>query len=129
MLHAGDLVDLEVFTPYTAGIDFKAVAGNMDSDWTRSRLPQSRLLEVGGFRLGLAHGWGAPEGIERRLLGVFNDKPDIIIHGHTHKPRFDKIGEVLFFNPGSPVDLRFTKRGTVGRLTLGEEIEAEIISL
>ncbi|MDP8254119.1 MAG: metallophosphoesterase family protein [Candidatus Alcyoniella australis] len=129
VLHAGDLIDLEVFEPYARDCELLMVAGNMDSAYTRSRLPQTRMIELEGRRIGLAHGWGAPEGIEQRLLGLFDEPPELLVHGHTHCARIERIGDVTFFNPGSATDPRFTPRPSVGIIEINGGIKPRVIEL
>ena len=64
ILHAGDITSLELLDELGAIAPVHAVAGNMDSETTLSTLGERRVLELGGHRVGLIHGWGAP-GISR----------------------------------------------------------------
>jgi uncharacterized protein len=46
----------------------------------------------------------AREGLKFRLVHIPPETPpddvDVVLHGHTHVPRNEKRGGVLFFNPG-----------------------------
>lgn len=54
----------------------------------------------------------------------------IVIAGHSHKPRNEWIGDVLYFNPGGAGPRRFTLPITVGRLQVSEDgVVGEIIEL
>ena len=33
-------------------------------------------------------------------------KPDLVVFGHSHMPLYERQGNVVLFNPGSPVDPR-----------------------
>jgi putative phosphoesterase len=121
ILHAGDIVETEVLEAFS-GKELIAVHGNMDSSRIKQSLPQSRLLTLEGFKIGLVHGWGAPMGIEKRVRSVF-DEVDAIVFGHSHKPCNRVIDGVLFFNPGAYGGGFFRPgAGSVGILTLGDTI-------
>ena len=54
----------------------------------------------------------------------------VVIAGHSHKPRNEWIGDVLYFNPGGAGPRRFTLPITVGRLEVNEGgVSGEIIEL
>ena len=128
LLHAGDHVELEVFDSLVADKEFIGVAGNMDFDSVRAVLPVKRVVTFEGFRIGMIHGWGAPWGMEKRIVGEF-EQVDCIVFGHTHQALCERHGDVLFFNPGSPTDNRFAKYRSIGFLELGDTIEGTIVKL
>lgn len=127
IIHAGDITELAVLESFP-GMEVVAVCGNMDSPEVKRQLPAQRILQVGGFKIGLIHGWGAPQGIEERIRKEFNEV-DCIIYGHTHTPAVNKRGEILFFNPGSFSASLFSSRRSVGLLKIEEKIGGEIIYL
>ena len=127
ILHAGDIVEMEVLD-FFYDKDVRMVAGNMDSSTIKQRTPSKMVIEVTNFNIGLIHGWGAPKGIEDRIKNEFQNI-DVLVYGHTHNAAsFSKDG-ILFFNPGSPTDSRFTTRNTIGILEIGEQIVPHIITL
>lgn len=126
ILHAGDIVDesvLEVFKEK----EIIAVCGNMDSPYLKKSMPTKRVIDVAGRRIGLIHGWGNPEGIEKRVAAEFGDGADCVVFGHTHVPQARVIDGVFFFNPGSLTDRRFTEKNTIGILEIGEKIGGTIL--
>jgi putative phosphoesterase len=127
ILHAGDLVDVDILEAFP-GKEVRAVYGNMDSDEVRKRLPESLLLEVNGFKVGLIHGWGMPFGLEKKIRKKFGDL-DCIVFGHTHHACNKIRDRVLYFNPGSATDRRFTKQNSVGILEIGDRISGRIIEI
>jgi putative phosphoesterase len=127
ILHAGDLVDLRVLDIFT-GKEVKAVYGNMDNYWVKEKLPEQVLFNIKGFKFGLIHGWGAPWGIEEKILAKIGDV-DCIVYGHTHKPANHKIDNVLFFNPGAAVDRRFAASPTIGIIEIDKEVVGRIINI
>ena len=121
IIHAGDFVGSEVFEELKRLGEVRAVHGNVDSMKLRGLLPEKELLIVGGRKIGVAHGWGSPEGIEQRVRGLFDDV-DIIIYGHSHRAKIEQIGGVLFFNPGPGYQ-------SFGILTINGDVKGEIISI
>jgi uncharacterized protein len=99
IVHAGDFVGSQVLEGLKRLGEVKAVHGNMDSMELRGLLPEKELLVAGGKKIGIIHGWGGPEGIEQKVRERFGDV-DIIIYGHSHRANIERIGDVLFFNPG-----------------------------
>ncbi len=57
VIHAGDLVSDDILLVIKKPVI--AVRGNMDF---RSTLPLKRVLEVDGRKIGVIHGYGAPQG-------------------------------------------------------------------
>jgi hypothetical protein len=127
ILHAGDVVDPQALDVF-AGRKVLLVAGNMDSPAIRDAAPVKRIIPVGEFTLGLIHGWGAPDGIEDRIIREF-DAIDALIYGHTHRATSRMKNGVLFFNPGSATDRRFAPFTSIGMLEIGRQIKPSIIPL
>jgi hypothetical protein len=127
ILHAGDFVDWSIVEYLSSLKELIAVCGNMDPPDIRKAFPHKKIIEMGGFRIGLIHGGGAPFGIESRVRKEF-DEVDTIVYGHTHTPANHQVKNILFFNPGSPTR-SFIHRATLGILHIGEKIEGEIIKI
>jgi predicted phosphodiesterase len=70
-LHAGDVVTLAVLRELEAFAPVEAVYGNMDEPALAEVLPERRVVEVGGARIGLVHIPGARAGREERLMTWF----------------------------------------------------------
>jgi len=128
ILHAGDILELSALDDLEKIAKTEAVRGNMDYADVLSSLPAKRILEIGGFRIGLAHGWGPPQGLIERLSKEFG-KVDCVVFGHTHVPTIEKVNETLFFNPGSPTDKVFAVCNSFGFLEINDEIKPEIVQL
>ncbi len=129
ILHAGDLVDLITLDLLGVIAPVKAVAGNMDLPETKSALPAKLKIELGGFTVGLIHGWGAPTGMRKRIGKSFSGKLDCCVYGHTHHPEILMENGVLFFNPGSATDRVFAPYCSVGLLKIDKTISGEIVRL
>jgi len=133
IVHSGDFQTIEVVNTLAGYGNFIGVAGNMDSDDVTDKLPERIILNIKNndkeFKIGITHGFGAPEGLAERVLNFFEEKLDCIIFGHSHKPFNKKINNTLMFNPGSPTDTVFTTINTFGILKINDEIKGEIIEI
>ena len=129
IIHAGDLVDIIVLRKLQGFCpDVKAVCGNMDQEEAREELPEKMVFDVSGFTIGLTHGYGSPDQLTKRLAEVFKkDKVDVIIFGHSHQPMNEKIGDILYFNPGSPTDTVFAPYASYGIIEINCKIKARIV--
>lgn len=127
IFHAGDLIDLAILD-FFGEKDVRAVFGNMDNQRVKEVLPEQLLMEIGGFKIGLIHGWGSPEGLERKLAQRLGPL-DCIVFGHTHSPVNRVINGIYFFNPGSAMDKRFARDKSIGILEIGQDIRGRIITL
>ena len=86
--HLGDVCDPGILqTIETFGPPVTIVRGNCDSnsDW-----PPIMDLKRNGIRFRLVH---IPPDREPENV-------DVVLHGHTHVPRNERQGSVLFLNPG-----------------------------
>lgn len=128
ILHAGDLTSLDLLEAFT-GKKVVAVAGNMDSLEVRKQLREKEVVEAGGFKIGLIHGWGSPNGLEKRVAACF-EGVDCVVFGHSHRPCNQIMDGVLLFNPGAfSSGILSMRGGSIGLLHIGEGIEGEIIKI
>ena len=79
---------------------FYAVCGNCDYS---AAAPEELTLELGGKRIYLLHGHtkNVKSGDGALLAAANSRRADIVLYGHTHIPRFERIGGVYLLNPGS----------------------------
>lgn len=124
ILCAGDceipdvLYELEAIAPVTA------VLGNCDySPLLTQNLDPVANFSLGGVRFYMVH---RPQDV--RNVG---DDVDVIVHGHTHVPRLEKIGKQLWINPGSPTKPRGGSMPTVAVMNVrdGKIQNIEFITL
>ena len=129
IFHAGDLTDISVLNVFQ-GKKIHAVHGNMCHASSRGQLSSKKIIQVGTFNIGLLHGMGCRYDLVDCLLREFSEEVDCIVSGHTHVPRWEQIGPVLFINPGSFTGTgRYGAPGTYAILEVGEELRGNIFSL
>lgn len=127
ILHAGDVGAPQILDGFL-DVPLVAVRGNTDA--VNASLPEQRVLELAGYRIGLMHGWGPLAGLETRVLGEFSGvRLDCLIYGHSHYPVCRRDGGLLLFNPGSPTDRRSAPWHSVGVLESGQTLVGRILAL
>ena len=130
IVHAGDFVTAAVLAEIESiGPPVAAVHGNVDDYTLRRDLPEERVLEVAGARVGLVHDAGPARGRLGRLRRRFPDA-DAAIFGHSHLPLHDREGGFQVFNPGSPTERRRAPHRSMGMATVDQgEIRFELVQL
>jgi len=131
IFHAGDFVRWEVLRELENLATVHGVRGNMDEPRIRRLLPESKVVEVQGKKIGLCHGSGSPHKLGERLYRKFGKKCDALIFGHTHAPFNQRIDDTLLFNPGSlSGNLVQPFAATYGVLTIeGDDVWVEIFEI
>ncbi len=126
IIHAGDMTSLSIYD-YLSNWDIRAVRGNMDDLELQNYLPEKRIEEIEGKKIGVIHGRGSPYGLSDLVFKEFQHV-DIIIFGHSHIPFYEKKGNVGMFNPGSYKGLA-GQPGTVGIIEIGDSLRFEHINV
>jgi uncharacterized protein len=118
--HAGDWGTEEVLNGLAQLGPLVAVNGNAPDD---QRYPMTVERTIGRLRVGMIHNLDARW---QRWAGEF----DVVIHGHTHRWRDERVGRTRFINPGTATRPQFggTER-TMARLTFGDELQVEKLLL
>lgn len=139
IIHAGDVVEMNVIQDLRSIAEVIAVYGNMCSAEVQEEFPYKCVVHVNGFKIGVVHGHGPVDRVQvkEHAFQEFkreNIAVDCIIFGHTHHPENEVIDGILFFNPGSAVENKTLAENTVGILMVGHKssggiIKGEIISI
>ncbi|MHB0775902.1 metallophosphoesterase family protein [Halomonas sp. WWR20] len=120
IVHLGDVGDEVILARLADMAPLFTVRGNIDTQPWAERLPATQALIVNGWRLHLVHN-----------IADYADEPcDAVLHGHSHKPRNEWVGNRLLFNPGGAGKRRFKLPITLGKLWVNEQcLRGEIIPL
>jgi putative phosphoesterase len=114
ILHAGDFTAASVLDELEAlGPPVAAVHGNVDGADVRARLPERRVVEAAGTRIGMVHDAGPATGRLARQRAAFAGC-EAVVFGHSHMPLHETADGFQIFNPGSPTDRRRQPRHTMG---------------
>jgi putative phosphoesterase len=116
LLHAGDFSTLEVLRELEAiGPPVVGVHGNVDSADLRRLLPEERVVDADGARIGMIHDAGPRTGRLERMRRRFGDRADVVVFGHSHMPLHEQAPDGFqILNPGSPTERRRAPRHTMG---------------
>jgi len=108
IVHAGDLITLEVVKELERIASVIAIHGNMDPPKVKEKLPQAVCLKIYGWKMGVIHDSVFPPVGWRMKKIAKENHLDILIFGHTHRP-FLKSKDTLIINPGSPTNPLWSK--------------------
>jgi putative phosphoesterase len=130
LLHAGDVTRREVLLGLARVAPVVAVRGNNDDGPFGEALPAWARVELGGIRALVVHET-APGRPARDLAGLLaRERPDLVVHGHSHRPGAARAAGVLFLNPGSAGPRRFSLPRTACVLDVaGRRVRASWIDL
>lgn len=130
LIHAGDFDSWETYEAFASRFPLTAVIGNRDQFPASDEVPERRILEVGGFRIGITHGFGPPSGAAKRTAKAWKDGAvDLLIFGHSHEAGVFDLDGLRLLNPGSPTDTHYCDCRTYAILELDDEIGIEIHNL
>ncbi len=128
IIHAGDLTDASVMDAF-AGKAVYAVHGNCCGRSSRMTFPRQLFFRLGAFHIGLIHGDALGPDSDAALWHLFPEA-DCIICGHTHTPRCERFGPMLFLNPGAfQENSPYGRPGTYAILELGAEPHAHLFEI
>ena len=132
IIHAGDVCDIKTLKLLKKLAPTKAVQGNMDEMPVKKELPIKEIIDCGNIKIGVTHGHigDTREALKNAQALFKNDKMDVVIFGHSHLALSQKIGNCLYFNPGSPNDSVRAKFFSYGLISVeAGKIKAEIVKI
>lgn len=124
IVHAGDVGSQAVLARLEAIAPVVAVRGNIDTGELEWRLPDTAAPRFGDHRLLISHKKPA------KAADLPQDA-DVVITGHTHRAAVERVGDVLFINPGSAGGHNRDGRGPTAALLdlAAQPLTATIIDL
>jgi len=130
VIHAGDIVTMDVVDELSAEKPVEAVSGNMDGFAVSGKLPGKRVVVADGYRIGVTHGAGPVSSIEDRVMRIFeDDNVDCIVFGHSHRALVKHVNGILLVNPGSPTDRTYTKSNSFAIIDTDPDLRADIVDI
>ena len=115
IIHAGDIGTPEVIEGLRRIAPTTAIRGNIDAGGWATDYPDAELVVLGGRALYVLHN------LEEIKLDPAASGFDVIISGHSHRPRIETKTGVLYLNPGSAGPRRFKLPIAVAILVLSDQ--------
>ena len=129
ILHAGDLTSMEVIDELEKIAPTIAIQGNMDRA-AGIILPNAKVIEAEGIKIGIAHGEVYPRADTQQLLYLAKQlDADILVTGHSHQPKIEQIDGVLLLNPGSPIVPRLADRTVMLLEINNKDVDVEVVKI
>jgi putative phosphoesterase len=123
IIHAGDIVGATILDALLKIAPVTAVRGNNDKGAWADTLSQYEVLEVDGVAIYILHDIAELE-LDPAAAGF-----RVVVSGHSHRPRVEERGGVLYVNPGSAGPRRFKLPIAAGELRVADgNVEAHLVS-
>jgi putative phosphoesterase len=112
IIHAGDIGRADVLAGLRRIAPLTAIRGNVDTgDWAKE-YPDTQVVRLGERSFYALHDLQELQ-IDPAGCGI-----DVVVSGHSHRPRVETIDGVLYLNPGSAGPRRFKLPITLATLEL-----------
>ncbi len=131
ILHAGDIGNHTIIEELGLIAPTTAVRGNNDKEGPASQYPLEATETLAGCRVLLTHQVKLPKDPKAKALRDYLDSGvEVVVFGHSHIALQERLGPVLFFNPGAAGKRRFKVVPSIGFLTIEEGgVEGRIVAL
>jgi len=124
IVHAGDIGDPDILRALAEIAPVTAVRGNNDTGLWASRIRETAVLRVGEVSIYVLHNLDELD-LDPAAAGF-----QIVVSGHSHRPRCESRSGVLFINPGSAGPRRFRLPVCVGHLVIsGAAVSSRLLEL
>src|SRR3954468_16246526 len=114
IVHAGDIGRPEIVDALRRIAPVTAIRGNVDSGAWAREYPDTILLRLAGKSIYVLHDL-------KTLQADPGAGIDVIVSGHSHVPKIETVGSVLYLNPGSAGRRRFNLPITLATLAVTPE--------
>jgi putative phosphoesterase len=128
IIHSGDFVRKKAYDEFSGMNWLEAVHGNMDEPELKNMLPERKVIEIEGIKIGLIH--QAALSLQDTIGARYMAKEmgvDVLVFGHIHKPVIEK-SDVLLACPGSPTAPRLSDPSAIELVIEGGNISGKILT-
>ena len=115
IIHAGDIGAAEVIEGLRRIAPVTAIRGNVDRGAWAAEYPQTEFVKLGGRFFYVIHD------VNELDLDPVAGGIDVVVSGHSHRPKIETVDGVLYLNPGSAGPRRFTLPIALATLELGAD--------
>ena len=124
IIHAGDIDTPEIIDTLKTIAPVFPVRGNMDRNPYGAALHKYEIVEMNGISIYVIHDLYQLD-LDPAVAGF-----EVVVSGHSHRPKIQYREDVLYINPGSAGPRRFTLPISVGMLEIEDgRITPKIIEL
>ncbi len=110
IIHGGDIGSPDIVPALRCIAPVSAIRGNVDTGAWADEFPETRTVRFADRSIFVLHDLKTLES-DPIALGI-----DVVISGHSHVPKIETIGGVLYLNPGSAGRRRFKLQITLATL-------------
>ena len=123
IVHAGDIGE-NILEPLSTLAPVTAVRGNNDRAPWAHRIAETEQLRFGEVTLHVLHDL-SDLALDPKAAGI-----DVVVTGHSHRPKVDRRSGVLYVNPGSAGPVRFNLPVSVALMQIvGKDVTVRIVEL
>lgn len=115
IIHAGDIGGPEVIAGLRELAPTTAIRGNVDRGKWADDHPHTEWLTLGGRSIYVLHNLNELD-LDPAAAGL-----DMVVSGHSHRPKIETVDGVLYLNPGSAGPRRFTLPIALATLELSSD--------
>ncbi|MDB5568439.1 MAG: hypothetical protein JWP84_5005 [Tardiphaga sp.] len=115
IVHGGDIGRADIIAALRRIAPVTAIRGNVDTGAWADEFPETWTVRLADRSIFVLHDLKALQ-IDPVALGI-----DIVVSGHSHVPKIETIGGVLYLNPGSAGRRRFKLPITLATLDVTRE--------
>jgi putative phosphoesterase len=112
IVHVGDIGSPNVIAGLQRIAPVIAIRGNVDTGHWAEQYPETQMVTLGRCCIYVLHD------IQTLQFDPVSSGIDVVVCGHSHRPRIETIGGVHYLNPGSAGPRRFNLPITVATLDL-----------
>lgn len=124
IIHAGDIGSPEVMAALERIAEVRAIRGNNDRDAWARRWPETDIVQVGAVSIYVLHDLAQID-LDPRAAGI-----QVVISGHSHRPKAERRDGLLYLNPGSAGPRRFKLPICLARMRIaGTEVGYDFVDL
>jgi len=124
IIHGGDIDEPTILRELSLIAPVTAVRGNNDKGAWADALPATKRVQFGAVCIYVIHDLAQLD-IDPKAAGV-----QVVVSGHSHRPRIHERDGVLYVNPGSAGPRRFKLPLALGELNIaGNAISPRIVTL
>jgi len=124
IIHAGDIGSPDVLVALERIAKVRAIRGNNNRDAWARLWPETDVVQVGAVSIYVLHDLAQLD-LDPGAAGI-----QVVISGHSHRPKAERRDGLLYLNPGSAGPRRFNLPICLARMRItGTEVGFDFVDL